>query len=276
MKPLTVLFLCVTFAIQAQKSENENKIEVLTLATFHFDFPNLDVQQVEDSDKIDIYEKRYQKEINEIVKKLSAFKPTIIAIELRPEEQAKADSLYNLFLEGIYKLQRAEYQQIGFRLAKQLKLKKLYCVDEWGNFTQSVEKVINGNDSINRKKFVKYVENNPDAPLKNIRKDIYKSEGILEQLKMMNNPEVIKKSLGNYLLGPFKYEINEGDFFGVDFETGRWFSRNLKIFRNIQRIKTDPSNRILIIFGADHMNLLNIFFDSSPEFKLVDTNVYLK
>ena len=29
----------------------------------------------------------------------------------------------------------------------------------------------------------------------------------------------------------------EKDFTGVDFETGRWFSRNLKIFRNIQRIE---------------------------------------
>ncbi|MEP7266457.1 MAG: DUF5694 domain-containing protein, partial [Saprospiraceae bacterium] len=55
-----------------------------------------------------------------------------------------------------------------------------------------------------------------------------------------------------------------------------WFNRNLRIFRNIQKINAKPTDRILVIFGAGHMNLLNIFFKASPEYKLVERNKYLK
>ena len=65
------------------------------------------------------------------------------------------------------------------------------------------------------------------------------------------------------------------DYIGVDFETGRWFNRNLRIFRNIQRIETGPSDRILVIFGAGHLNLLNYLFECSPEYRLEEANKYL-
>ncbi|TVR39512.1 MAG: hypothetical protein EA394_09540, partial [Bacteroidia bacterium] len=67
-----------------------------------------------------------------------------------------------------------------------------------------------------------------------------------------------------------------GDFTGVDLESGRWFNRNLRIFRNVQRIPSDPDDRILLIVGADHLNLLNIFFDISWEFELVSPLPYLE
>ena len=79
-----------------------------------------------------------------------------------------------------------------------------------------------------------------------------------------------------YLKVPFKYEEKEGDFTGVDFETGRWFSRNLRIFRNIQRIPADSNDRILLIIGREHLNLLNWYFDVSDEFKLVSPLPYLE
>ncbi|WP_373314932.1 DUF5694 domain-containing protein [Gillisia lutea] len=77
-------------------------------------------------------------------------------------------------------------------------------------------------------------------------------------------------------MGPLKYGSEEGDFFGANFETGCWFSRNLKIFRNILRINAGPEDRILVIYGAGHMNVLNLLFDSSPEFELMNTNSFLK
>ncbi len=104
---------------------------------------------------------------------------------------------------------------------------------------------------------------------------IFKQEGILAELRRLNSPERIKNDLGMYLTSPFKYESREGDFLGVKFETGRWFSRNLKIFRNIQRIPLTSKDRLLVIYGAGHLNLLNIFFEALPEYDLVSTNDYL-
>jgi hypothetical protein len=79
-----------------------------------------------------------------------------------------------------------------------------------------------------------------------------------------------------YLLHPFKYEENPGDFTGVDFETGRWYNRNLRVFRNIQRIPHNSEDRILLIIGREHLNLLNLFFDTSREFELVSPLPYLE
>ena len=97
----------------------------------------------------------------------------------------------------------------------------------------------------------------------------------MAELIELNDPEHIRRSLGNYLIGHFKYEFFSNDYIGVDFETGRWFNRNLRIFRNIQRIETGPSDRILVIFGAGHLNLLNYLFECSPEYRLEEANKYL-
>ena len=55
--------------------------EVLTLGVFHFEFPNLDVQQISEEDQIDVLSPQYQKEIELISKKLAQFKPDAIVIE---------------------------------------------------------------------------------------------------------------------------------------------------------------------------------------------------
>jgi len=268
----TVLLAAFSTCIMAQPK----KTQVMTLGTFHFNFPNLDVKQVSKADQIDVLEPRFQQEITNIVNKISKFKPTIIVIERQPGEQHRIDSVFEKYVLGGYQLKRNEEQQIGFRLAKQLGLKKLYCVDEWGNFNNKIDSIVNGKDSIEAKKFEAFFENNPDASKRFSNTPIFKTKGILAALRQANDEVNIKKSLGNYLTGLFKYESQENDFTGVDFETGRWFNRNLKIFRNIQRINVGPSDRILVIFGAGHLNLLNYFFSCSPEYNLVKTNDFLK
>ena len=268
---LSLLFLSLFTAAQ---ESNYQPIEVLTLGVFHFNFPNLDVQQIKESDQIDVLEEKHQEEIKRIVEKLAKFKPTIIVIENRPEDQSLMDSLYHLYLQGKYELNRQEEEQIGFRLAKMMGLKTLYCADEWGDFDARIEKLVSGKDTLEYKKFVNYYENSMGQASRS--ENIFKNQGILAELRRSNDPENIKKSLGSYLTELFKYESQKGDFMGVKFETGRWFSRNLKIFRNIQRIPVEPSDKILVIFGSSHLNLLNIFFDSSTEYKLVRTNDFLE
>lgn len=265
------LVLLFTLHINAQS----NKTEVLSLGSFHFNFPNNDFVQVESSNQIDVLKPKYQDEIKLIVKKLEKFNPTKIIIECKSSKQRVIDSLFTSYLQGKHTLSRDEHEQIGFRLAKNLGIKKLYCVDEWGEFNEQVNQVISGKDSLGFKKFDAFYKQNHEEDLKHTPTHVYKDRGILAELIALNKPENIKKSLGNYLIGPFKYEGKEGDFFGVNFETGRWFNRNLKIFRNIQRIDLQPNDKVLIIYGVGHMNILNILFDSSPEFELVHTNKYL-
>lgn len=291
MKKILTLLLAISTLYSCQNDKNENsnnpsdantqsntgQIQVLTLGTFHFSFPNLDVEKTEDNDQIDVLDAKYQKEIELIVDKLAKFKPTKIVIEREPEYQKKYDSLYQSYLKNNHKLSRSEDQQIGFRLAKRLGLKHLYCTDAWGEDYEDVKNLMDGKDSIERQKFEEFFYNNPDSLLLSYRneKQIFKTQGILAELKRINTDSELSKSLGDYLIGVFKYETPVNNQFGVDFTTGWWFNRNLRIFRNIQRVDATPGDRVLVIYGAGHMNLLNIFFEASPEYELLYINDYL-
>lgn len=103
-----------------------------------------------------------------------------------------------------------------------------------------------------------------------------RSSGIVRTLGRINQPGLIMHSQGAYFTGDFKYEEKPGDFTGVDFETCRWYNRNLRIFRNIQRITDDPRDRIPVIIGVGHLGLLNYFFQCSPEYEWVSPSDYLK
>ena len=271
----TLIFLVIIifniFSLYAQ----DKKTDVLLLGVFHFNFPNLDAVITEESNQIDVLQQEYQKEIENLVNKLEGFKPTIIVIERRPEKQTETDSIFDVYLKNQYQLGRNEEEQIGFRLAKNLGLKKLYCVDEWGDFLPKADSIIFQKDSIGYNKFVAHYENNIDKDKLYNPNQVFKTKGVVAELQRLNNPEYSRKSLGNYLIGSFKFEDDENDFLGVHFETGRWFNRNLKIFRNIQRIETKENDRILVVYGAGHLNLLNIFFESSPEYNLLDIEKYL-
>jgi hypothetical protein len=269
-------YIIVFLLIQSFSVLIAQEVDVLTLATFHFAFHNRDIQKIENDDQINVLKPEHQNEIEKIAGMISTFKPTIIAIEVDPIQQTKIDSLYNDYLNGKYQLSREESEQIGFRLAKQNNIKKLYCVNDWGKLPEQINNVVYGNDTFARQKFMDFFYNNPDSLKIYEKEDVYKTKGILEELRELNSDVFLKKDLGNYLISVFKYETDENEFFGVDFTTGWWFNRNLKIFRNIQKIPTKPDDRILVIYGSGHMNILNILFDASPEYRLVKANDYLK
>lgn len=270
------LTLVLTLFISAVFAQSQKKTEVLTLGSFHFAFRNLDLIKTGKEDQIDVLDAKYQEEIEDIVARIARFKPTIIAIERDPAKQAKYDSLYNQYLLGNYNLARDEEQQIGFRLAKMMNLKTLYCVNAWGRDYEVLDPVLEGKDSIENKKFMDYFTKYADTIKQYFPKPIFKTKGIRAELIQKNDRNNIRADMGTYLLGVFKYETTNNEFFGPDFVTGWWFNRNLRIFRNIQKINAKPTDRILVIFGAGHMTLLNSFFDASPEYKLLNVNDYLK
>jgi hypothetical protein len=270
------LTVILTLLITTVVAQPQKKIEVLTLGSFHFNFPNIDLIKSDTAVQIDVLEPKYQMEIEEIVDRIAKFKPTIIVIEREPDKQAKYDSLYNQYLQGNYNLRRNEEEQIGFRMAKVMGLKKLYCVDAWGRDYEVLKTVLEGKDSLEKKKFMNYFYKSADTIKQYFPNPVFKTKGIRAELLQLNDGENIKSDLGTYLMGIFKYETQGNENFGPDFVTGWWFNRNLRIFRNIQKINAKPTDRVLVIFGAGHMSLLNLFFDSSPEYKLLKVNDYLK
>jgi hypothetical protein len=256
-----------------QSNDVPKQTQIMTLGVFHFAYHNLDVVKTEKKDQISVLDEPFQSEIIEICKAIEDFKPNMIAIEALPAKQNQIDSLYTLYKSDRLTLDKDEIYQLAFRIGKNLNLSQIDCVNDWGKHYATLEALFD--DSIRSANFEDYYLNSPDSIYK-LTKPSGKVNSIINKLVELNNPQYIKNRLSVYLLTPFKYEEQDGDFIGVDFETGRWFNRNLRIFRNLQRITSNPDDRILLIIGADHLNLLNYLIDVSKEFDYVSPLPYLE
>lgn len=270
------LFLCsllITNVLSGQVNDTLSGTQIMTLGVFHFAYPNLDVVVTEEKDQISVLDEPYQSEIIAISKAIGKFNPTIIAVEVLPEQQRRIDSLFMLHKAGNLIQEKDEVNQLAFRIGKDLNLDKINCINDFGRHYDVILEIFN--DSIRAAKFEDWHMRSRDSIYGN-QPAGEKVSGIIDELYKLNKPDAIKESLAIYFLSPFKYEEQPGDFTGVDFETGRWFNRNLRIFRNVQRIPHTIDDRILLIIGAGHLNLLNMFFDVSKEFELVSPLPYLE
>lgn len=268
----SIFILCAAMLNPPKAQHPPAKVPVMTLGVFHFDYPNLDAVKVDENDQISVFDEPFQSEIIAIANALAKFNPTIVAVESLPQNQDRLDSLFNLFKMGQWALPKNEIYQLGFRLGKQLQLERLFCVDDPGRHYENVWEIFS--DSARLSAFEYHYFNTPDTAYL-LHNQPEKVSSIISTLINSNDPEVIRNGLSTYLLRLFKYEESPGDFVGVDFESGRWFNRNLRIFRNIQRINPNTDDRILLIIGSAHLNLLNYFFEISEEFELISPIPYL-
>lgn len=269
---LLVVVLFVHISVNGQTTDEPFRTEVMTLGVFHFAYPNLDVVKTDEIDQISVLDEPYQSEIIAITKAIKEFKPTIIAVEMLPQRQPVIDSIYSLYKSYNWVLGKNEVYQLGFRIGRKLNISKIYCVDDPGKHYDNITEIFK--DSIRLSKFENHYFNSPDSAYELPRPEV-KVKNIIDALFNGNDPDQIKERLATYLLHPFKYEEEAGDFTGVDFESGRWYNRNLRIFRNIQRIPRTAGDKILFIVGSEHLNLLNLFFDVSREFELISPLKYL-
>jgi len=274
MKRLIVLLFILTTAVPSfgQSTMTRPKTKIMTLGVFHFSYRNLDLVKTAEKDQISVLDEPYQSQIAAIAKAIEEFKPTIIAIELDLSKQHSVDSLYSLYKLGKLAPAKDEVYQLAYRIGKNLNLPKINCVNDWGRPYDNIQTMFK--DSIRMERFGNFIDSLNRIEGKELLSK--KVSNVVDKLIEVNNPLSIKEGLGSYLKAGFLYEENPGDFTGVDFETGRWFNRNLRIIRNIQRIPRTSNDRILVIFGAGHMNLLNPLLDISTEFELVSPLPYLE
>lgn len=274
MKPIHALALLITVlcctGLAAQP--DPPRAQVMTLGVFHFNFPNEDVVQVAEADMIDVLKEPYAGEIAAIAKALQAFDPTHIAVEAMPAHQLRLDSLYTAYREGRYDLGRNEIYQLGFRVAAILGLEGVHAVDDPGRHYPHIEALFG--DSAAMARWERHYLHAADVRHR-VATERGRISSITQALLRGNDPQQVRDRLSLYLLNPFSYEEEPYDFIGTDFETGRWFNRNLRIFRNLQRLPLAEGDRVLLIIGSEHLNLLNHFLEVSKEFEFVSPLPYL-
>ncbi len=241
------------------------KPEVLILGVYHMANNNLDV--VKTNWDSPLTPKR-QREIQEVVDRLQAFKPTKIAVEA-PWGNAKINARYQRYCAGEDTLRENEIDQIGFRLAKQLGHAQVYAIDykKDMDFDRIVQFALaNGQQ--------RYVERMQQIMgFIGTLDEKHKALSVREHLREINGDAALAMGNAPYLL---LAEVGkDSSYVGADVVAG-WYERNLKIAMNIIRIAESPSDRILVLIGSGHATLLRHFLGDSPSVKLATTNDYLK
>ncbi|GHO80553.1 hypothetical protein KSD_83240 [Ktedonobacter sp. SOSP1-85] len=239
---------------------------LLLLGTYHMGNPNHDLFNMQADDSRSA---QRQREIEECVSLLQAFRPTEVAIEAVPEKEVTINDCYQQYQRGTYALADNEREQLGFRIAAALKHERIYAID-WN------EPIGYGIGWL-----YKYVEEEaPEvyhrlmergkASIKALA-NLQKISSIGEVLYWMNQPEQLQANHRSYM---HLLQLGEGKFYpGIEWVQG-WYGRNMRIFANLLRI-TEPGDRILVIYGQGHIPLLTQYTRDSGFYKLETVESYL-
>jgi hypothetical protein len=247
---------------------------VLLIGSFHFAYYNLDAHKTDKNAQVDIKAKEKQQQLEELMNYIYRFKPTKIAVE-GGRNSGYLVKRYQAYRAGTQELGKDETEQIGFRLMQKFNLDTIYGVND-GTLAYSLE---SSKDSNTLRPIIDSIYKDWDFRSTDTISNLYKKWydykdqlalklPLLDFFKYFNSDKVLDRGLGAYLVGDFTL----GDTRGADALAMHWFSRNLRIYRHIQQIATSPDDRILVIFGQGHIQILKQLFECSPEFRLVKFN----
>ena len=277
--PLIVLILFFISCNKQDASKNsilqtpssyfpKEKIKVLVVGTFHFDYPGLDVQKAKDEDKIDVLTEPKKSEVTEVVEYIKAFRPTKIAIEAF--DNWNATNKLRGYKKGEYRGKRDERYQLAIRIAAELNLDTLYSINA-PSFDDDLKKL----DSAYIEKLFLDFDFQSNDPYNELYKNWFEMDSknvskvnLLDYLVHINSKESHQYGFGTYLVGDFKLD----DSRGADILSVWWYNRNLRIFRKLQQISEDTNDRILVVIGNGHAEILRQLLESSPEYEFIEFN----
>ncbi len=242
--------------------------EILVLATFHF----------RNSDQYEVLENRNQSLIDSLLEKLAVFKPTKVILEWQPRNAERANQNYQKFLDGEFDINDRENEgyQLGYQLAKKMGHEQVYLFDDQTEFIGSLE-------DFSFSSFEAYAQENDDGfynKYDSLLTVIFQSNQALsdslnlyEYIKYLNSPNNERFNVQRMHLREVKVGIQES-WIGPDW-LGRWYQRNVRMFANVLAMENKPEDRLLIIVGDNHKWVLDMLFEFSAEFKVVQPSEFL-
>jgi hypothetical protein len=242
------------------------KAKAMVLGTFHMratdDMFNVEVD--------DLLGPKRQSQIQEVCRRLIAFRPSKIAVEVLTEKQGSLNEEYRAHLLEHATLQANEVHQFGFRLASELGHDRVYAVDRAGSPSDvSVGDVYTWTKERDSALFREiFGELPPDSTVKPRR-----STTILDVLRACNDPSSCSRMHRMY--------VNLARIGARDCDVGTtwlrwWYERNLMIFANMARLIESDGERILLVIGASHIHLVSQFMVESGCFDLELADDYLR
>lgn len=245
--------------------------KVLLVGTFHFEYCDLDAHVTDKDKRVNVKDPARQKEMEELVDYIARFKPTAIAVESAPNTGYLMER-YRTYQRTDTLARADEMDQIGFRVMERFGLDTIYGVDA----PTLVGDLYDGPDSLLWRPILDSIYTDwdftSDDPVSKRYKSFYTfsddyhtDHTLLESFKYHNAEKMQDRDYGAYLAGDFTL----GKYRGADGLAMHWYSRNLRIFRNVQELPLAPADRLLVLFGAGHMGVLRHLFDCTVEFELV-------
>ena len=275
---LTLMLLALTScnfeSVESKKTEETHKIiikkqerpQIAILGMLHFVSKNNTVTQK----FTEIRDEKRQEEIKQLVELLKKYRPTKIAVERPYRTQKKLNESYNNYVNGNYKLTDEETDQIGFRLAKELKHDKLYLVYSPVEF--AFDSVMAYAKRNNQSNLIDIIIDNAKNLASNYD-SIAENNSLTEAIFYLNSENIINKNHYGYLL---LSQIGEKENKIGANAVGDWYKSNIKIFENIRQITSSPNDRVLVIYGQGHSKILNQLITDSPELELIQVNDFLR
>lgn len=266
----TVVSLCMVAALlsgvaHARSTDGGPIADYLLIGSYHMNNPGRDLQNMTADDVLG--EKR-QQEIADVAQLLERYRPTKIMVEVDSARQATLQENFVASCTGKRALSRSESEQLGFRIACALDLGKVYAVDWNGqgpitdkariDYTAAVETY---GQQAQYAAFTAMVKAQVDEDQR-----LLDNGTVAEALRHFNGAQWLHWNAATYyrlgLLG------TPEDPVGANWVQS-WYGRNLMIFNAIARA-THAGDRVLVIYGAGHGNLLRQLAEDSGLYRIHD------
>ena len=262
---LAAIFVFGFSQATAAQDAKQAKPVVMILGSYHMGNPGRDLNNVKADD---VRAERRQKEIADFLAVLKKFKPTKIAVEAVPQN-TETSQAYALYLKGEYQLKPNETDQIAFRLAKESNHPKLFQIDWQGNF--DFGKVLASAKANRQTAETDYFMMTGKKETGKIN-EVLKTSSVTDIFRYLNDEARVDEWHRYYL--KLVRVGKDSDYAGTDLLSD-WYERNLKIYANLTRIAESPNDRILVLYGAGHLKLLQQFVKDSGEYDLELLSKYL-
>ncbi len=273
-----LLFVSVTSFAQSRETD------IMIVGSDHFaqtykkEFPNTDVLMP-----------KAQKEVSDFAHSVAAYTPDMVCVEVLSKYQQETDSLYVLYTQNkldfkAWENGRSEVYQIAFRVAKEAKLKKIYCVNAPGGTSQSI--LDNGNHIDLYKKEGLELRAFATSKLAQLQNGTI---GFGNYLRFLNHPETAQKIYHLRYITPLRVTMGKfknpdamidtafinPSYIGAEL-TSTFKNRDYKIYSGIVTCQMETqAKRILLIIGVAHIGSLKSIIRDDDSFTLIDTKQFI-
>lgn len=243
--------------------------QVMVLGVFHF-ASNLDGVKHRE---IDVLSPERQKELEEVNAALARFAPQRIMVEwVAVEDQRWVDSTYAEYIADRFPLRTNEVYQIGYRLARTMKIGPPQCVDAPGAYlfdTLLHAAALNGRTDW----FKAHMDSLMTLVL--AEDSIRVGLPIMQALRQMNMEEAntLAQAINGVYVAPRLGPL--GDLSGAEF-LGQWYLRNIRMYSNICRSTQPTDERVLVIVGNGHRPIIEQMLRGDPAWQVVKADAYLR